>query len=52
MPLLLHYLLHQRGATTFDLRAILHKRDDLGAASNKMIYKTIDSQHLQLKKGR
>jgi len=39
----------QRGPTTFDLRAILQKRDNLWVASNKNMYKTTDSQHLKLK---
>jgi len=41
----------QRGPTTFYLRAILQKRDNLRAVSNKMMYKTTDSQHRKMKKG-
>jgi len=44
--------LGQRGPTTFDLRVILLKRDNLRPTSNKMMYKTKHSQHLKLKKGR
>jgi len=41
-------LLVQHGPTTFDLRAILQKRDNSRATFNKMMYKTTDS-HLKLK---
>jgi len=40
----------QRGPTTFDLQAILQKRDNLRATSNVMMYKTIDLQDLKLKR--
>jgi len=40
----------QRRSTTFDLRAILQERGNLRATSNKMMYKTRDSQVLKLKK--
>jgi len=40
----------QRGPTTFDLQAILQNRDNPRATSNKMMYKTTDSQHLKLKR--
>jgi len=33
----------QRGPTTFDLQAISQKRDNSRATSNKMMYKTTDS---------
>jgi len=33
----------------FDLWAVLQKRDNFQATSNKMMYKTKYSQHLQLK---
>jgi len=46
------YCLVQRGPTIFDMQAILPKRDGMRATSNKMMYKTTDSQHLKLKKGR
>jgi len=39
----------QRGPTTFDLRAILQKCDNLQATSNKTMHKTADSQDLNLK---
>jgi len=42
------FIFDQRGPTTFNLRAILHKHDNLQATSKKM-YKTTDSQHLELK---
>jgi len=42
----------QRGPTTFYLRAILQKRDNLRAISNKMMYKTTGSQRRKMKKGR
>jgi len=42
--------IEQRGPTTFDLRAILQKRDNLWATSNKIMYKTKDSQDLKLKR--
>jgi len=42
----------QRGPATFYLRAILRKRDNSRATSNKIMYKTTDSQHLKLKNGR
>jgi len=45
------HCLEQRGPTAFGLRAILHKRDKLRVTSNKIMYKTIDSQDLKLKKG-
>jgi len=41
--------LWQRGPTASDLRTILQKRDNSRATSNKMMYKTPDSQHLKLK---
>jgi len=41
-----------RGPTTFYLRAILQKRDNLRAISNKMMYKTTGSQRRKMKKGR
>jgi len=41
--------LDQRGPTTFDQRAILQKCDNSRATSNKMMYKTTDSQDLKLK---
>jgi len=34
----------QRGPTSFTLRAVLQKRDNLRATSNKMMYKTTCSQ--------
>jgi len=40
--------MEQRGPTTFDLRVILQKRDNFPATSNKIMYKTIDSQDLRL----
>ena len=40
------------GPSTFHLRAILQKRDNLRAISNKMMYKITDSQYLKLKKRR
>ena len=39
--------LNQRGPTTFALRAILQKRDNLRVTSNKMMYKTRCSQDLK-----
>jgi len=39
----------QRGPTTFDLQAILQKRDNSRATSNKTMYKTTDSKYLKLK---
>jgi len=42
--------LAQRGQRTFDLRAILRKRDNSRSFSNEMMYKTTDSQHLKLNK--
>jgi len=42
--------LSQRGPTTFDLRAILQKRDNLRATSNKIMCNTTDSQDLKLKR--
>jgi len=42
----------KRGSTTLYIRAILQKRDKSRATSNKMMYKTTDSQHLKLKQGR
>jgi len=42
--------LHQRGPTTLGLRIILRKRENSRATSNKMMYKTTDSQNLKLKK--
>jgi len=42
----------QRGPTTFDLLAILQKRDNLWATSNKRKYKTAGSQDFKLKEGR
>jgi len=44
------FQLDQRGLTALDLRAILQKRDNFRAASNKMMYKTTDSQDLKPKK--
>jgi len=41
--------LGQRGPTTFDLRAILQKRGNFRATSNKIIYETTDSRVLKLK---
>jgi len=41
--------LNQRGPTTFALRAILQKRDNLRVTSNKMMYKTRCSQDLKWK---
>jgi len=38
----------QRGPTTFYVRAILQKRDNLRATFNKMMFKTTDPQHLKL----
>jgi len=46
------YVIGQRGPTTFDLRATLRKRNNLRATSNKFVYKTTDSQDLNLKLGR
>jgi len=46
------FILEQCGQTTFDLRDILQKRDNLWATSKKMMYETTDLQHLKLKKGR
>jgi len=45
-------MLGQRGPTSFNLRAILQKRDNLRAASNRMMYefKTTCSQDLRLKR--
>jgi len=40
----------QHGPTTIDLRAILQKCDNSQATSNKMMYKTTDSQDLKLKR--
>ena len=40
----------QRGPTTFYLRAILQRRDNSRATSNKMMYETTDSQDLKLKR--
>ena len=40
------------GPTGFGLWAILQKRKNLRATSNRMMYKTTDSQDLKLKKGR
>jgi len=40
------------GPTTFDLRTILQKRDNLRANSNKFMHETTDSQDLKLEKGR
>jgi len=42
----------QRGPTAFDQQAILQKRDNSRDTSNKMMYKTTDSQYLKLKTGR
>ena len=39
----------QRGPTSFDLRAILQKRENLRAISNKAMFKTTVSQDLKLK---
>jgi len=50
IPELSEYNSIKHGPTTFDLRAILQKRDNLRATSNKMIYKTTCSQHLKLKR--
>ena len=44
-------LLRQRGPTTFDLRTILQRRQNLWATSNKMMYKTTDSQYIKTEKG-
>jgi len=38
--------------TTFDLRAILKKRDSLRATSGEMKYEITASQDFELKKGR
>ena len=46
------YTADQRGPTAFALQAILQKRDNSRATSNKMMYKATESQHLKLKKGR
>jgi len=40
--------LTQHGPTTFYLRAILQRRDNSRATSNKMMYELIDSQYLKL----
>jgi len=42
----------QRGPTTFYLRVISQKGDNFRTPSNKIMYKTADSQHLKLKMGR
>jgi len=42
--------LSQRGPTTFVLWAILQKRDNSRATSNKIMYKTTNSQQLKLKR--
>jgi len=42
-------LLRQFGRTTFDVQAILQKRDILPATSDKTMYETTDSQYLKLK---
>jgi len=46
-------LLGKRGPTALDLQAILLKCDcdNLQATSNKIMYKTTDSQYLKLKMG-
>jgi len=38
------------GLTSFDLRAILQKRENLRAISNKMMCKTTGTQDLKLKR--
>jgi len=43
------YHVAQRSPTRFDLRAILQKRENLRATSNKMMCKTTDLQDLKLK---
>jgi len=43
--------LWQRGPTTFDLEPFYKKHDNMWAASNKIKYKTTDSQDFKLKKG-
>jgi len=45
-------LIEQRGLTAFDLQAILQKRDNSLATSNKMMRKTTDSRHSKLKMGK
>jgi len=46
-----HFIqLDQRVPSTFNLRAILQNRDYLRATSNKMMYKTKDSQGSKLKR--
>jgi len=42
----------QRGPTTFYLRVISQKGDNLRTPSNKIMYKTTDSQNLKLKNGK
>jgi len=42
--------LRQRGQTTSELRAILQKRDNLRATSNKMIHKTTNVRNLKRKR--
>jgi len=41
----------QRGPTTFYLRVISQKGNKFRTPSNKIMYKTTDSQHLKLKMG-
>jgi len=48
-PLRLFVRISQHGPATFDLRAILQKRDNSRATSSKMMYETTDSQDLKLK---
>ena len=45
-------ILEQHGPTTFDLRAILQKRDNSWDSSKNMMYETTDLQHSKLNKGR
>jgi len=40
--------LDQHGPTTFDLWAILQKRDNSRATSSDMMYETKDPQHLKV----
>jgi len=49
---MLVYFKTARGLTTFNLWAILQIRGNSWATSKKMMYKTTDSQQLNLKKGR
>ena len=42
----LYLVLYQHGPTAFDLQAILQKRDDSRSTSNKLVYKTTNSQSL------